>query len=52
LRDQAQQRAKQNEQHWGTHAIAPAEDRSHDDGGNERNDDDKPKHQPIVPYLL
>jgi hypothetical protein len=48
-RDQTQQRAEQNEQHRGTHAIAPAQHRSHDDGGHQRNDEDEAKHQPILP---
>ena len=48
--DQSQQRAEQDEQNRGTHAVAPAEDRTQDDGADQRDDDLKPKHQPILPY--
>ena len=47
--DQAQQRADHDEQHRGTHAIAPADDRPHDDGGDQRDDQFEAKHQPILP---
>ena len=49
-RDQTQQRAEQDEQNRGTHAVAPAQDRTQDDGADQRDDDLKPKHQPILPY--
>src|SRR6202000_1660756 len=49
-RDQTQQRAEEHEQHRRTDAIAPAQQRPHNDGGNQRNDDDESKHSPIFPY--
>ena len=36
----------------GPHAIAPAEHRPDDDGGDERNDEDEAKHPLILPDWL
>lgn len=48
--NQTQQGTGQDEQHWRAHAIAVAQDGPHDHGGDQRNDNDEPEHQPILAY--